>query len=76
MDALPAQEMARRLNALHPVARRALAAQTDTTYRGPHNICKGEPEPYRLFGISERVFSIAAGLAGLSWLMMLAQGLG
>jgi hypothetical protein len=35
-----------------------------------------KPVPYRLFGISERVFFIAAGLAGLSWLMMLAQGLG
>lgn len=35
-----------------------------------------QEDPYRLFGISEKVWFIAAGLAGLSWLMMLAQGLG
>lgn len=69
------KELNRRLTTLHPEARREWARLTDNrTYRGPHNICKGEDEPFRLLGISERVWFAAAGLAFVCWAAMTFQG--
>lgn len=71
MTDFTAQELKRRLTTLHPDARRQLAAMTDQTYRGPHNISEREDGPYRLFGVSDWVWWIAAGLAALTWVTML-----
>lgn len=72
---MPVKEVARRMTPVHPKARRQLARQTDMTYRGPHNIVSDEEEPFRLLGVADWVWWVAAGLSAVCWASSIIQGL-